>query len=59
MIILEGLNGERVFFFDLDVLITGNLDELFSYPKDDGFSSLMIGTQREIMWVKRPVTHLL
>ena len=34
---LGGLSGERVFFFDLDVLITGNLDELFSYPKDDGF----------------------
>lgn len=24
-------------FFDLDVVITGNLDELFLYPKDDGF----------------------
>ena len=34
---LGGLNGERVFFFDLDVLITNNLDELFSYPEDDKF----------------------
>lgn len=34
---LPGLSGKRVFFFDLDVLITGNLDELFTYPKDDKF----------------------
>ena len=34
---LAGLTGERVFFFDLDVLIMGNLDDLFSYPKDDKF----------------------
>lgn len=34
---LGGLNGQRVFFFDLDVVVTGNLDELFTYPKDDGF----------------------
>jgi hypothetical protein len=34
---LGGLKGERVFFFDLDVLITGNLDELFSYPQDEDF----------------------
>jgi hypothetical protein len=34
---LGGLNGQRVFFFDLDVLITGDLDELFCYPKDDLF----------------------
>ncbi len=34
---LAGFNGKRVFFFDLDVLITGNLDELFTYPEDDNF----------------------
>ena len=34
---LGNLRGDRVFFFDLDVLITDNLDELFSYPKDDNF----------------------
>lgn len=34
---LGGLNGQRVFFFDLDVVITGNLDELFRYPEGDGF----------------------
>ena len=34
---LAGLTGKRVFFFDLDVLITGNLDELFTYPEDDKF----------------------
>jgi hypothetical protein len=34
---LAGLTGERVFFFDLDVLITGNLDELFTYPDGDKF----------------------
>jgi hypothetical protein len=34
---LAGLSGKRVFFFDLDVLITGNLDALFSYPKNDQF----------------------
>jgi hypothetical protein len=33
---LGGLKGQRVFFFDLDVVITGNLDELFQYPKGDG-----------------------
>lgn len=33
---LADLNGQRVFFFDLDVLITGSLDELFTYPQDDG-----------------------
>jgi hypothetical protein len=32
---LADLNGERVFFFDLDITITGNLDELFNYPKDE------------------------
>jgi hypothetical protein len=34
---LGGLNGQRVFFFDLDVLIMDNLDELFTYPEDDKF----------------------
>lgn len=34
---LGGLTGERVFFFDLDVVIINNLDDLFTYPKDDGF----------------------
>lgn len=34
---LGGLNGQRVFFFDLDSLIVGNLDELFEYPNDEGF----------------------
>ena len=34
---LGGLSGERVFFFDLDVLITGNLDDFFDYPDGDNF----------------------
>lgn len=34
---LGGLKGERVFFFDLDVVIISNLDELFDYPADDQF----------------------
>lgn len=34
---LGGLRGERVFFFDLDVLITNSLDEMFSYPNGDEF----------------------
>ena len=34
---LAGLTGERIFVFDLDVLITGNLDELFAYPQGDTF----------------------
>ena len=34
---LGGLNGQRVFFFDLDVLIMDNLDDLFSYPEGDQF----------------------
>ena len=34
---LGGLNGQRVFSFDLDVLIMSNLDDLFKYPKDDNF----------------------
>ena len=34
---LGGLAGQRVFFFDLDSLIVGNLDELFIYPQGDRF----------------------
>lgn len=34
---LGGLTGQRVFFFDLDVLITNNLDDLFAYPQDNEF----------------------
>ncbi|MGM0518980.1 MAG: hypothetical protein ACQERD_04995 [Campylobacterota bacterium] len=34
---LGGLNGERVFFFDLDVVIISNLDEFFEFPKNDEF----------------------
>ena len=34
---LAGLTGQRVFFFDLDVLITESLDDLFAYPKDNKF----------------------
>ena len=34
---LGDLNGQRVFFFDLDVLIVSNLDELYQYPKSDKF----------------------
>lgn len=34
---LGGLTGERVFFFDLDVLIMDNLDDLFRYPEGDKF----------------------
>ncbi len=34
---LGGLAGQRVFYFDLDIVMVGNLDELFSYPKDDKF----------------------
>ena len=33
---LAGLRGQRVFFFDLDSLIVGNLDEFFAYPEGDG-----------------------
>lgn len=33
---LAGLHGQRVFFFDLDSLIVGNLDELFDYPQGNG-----------------------
>jgi len=34
---LGGLENQRVFFFDLDVVIISNLDEFFEYPKDDKF----------------------
>lgn len=34
---LGGLTGQRVFFFDLDVLIMDNLDDLFTYPQGDKF----------------------
>jgi hypothetical protein len=34
---LGGLAGERVFFFDLDSLIVGNLDEFFAYPQAERF----------------------
>ena len=34
---LGGLTGQRVFFFDLDVLIMDNLDDLFTYPEGDKF----------------------
>jgi len=34
---LTGLAGKRIFILDLDVLIIGNLDELFAYPKGDQF----------------------
>ena len=31
------MDGQRVFYFDLDVLVVNALDDLFSYPKDDDF----------------------
>lgn len=34
---LGDLNGQRVFFFDLDSVIVGNLDEFFTYPKGNDF----------------------
>ena len=34
---LGGLKGQRVFFFDLDVVIVSNLDELFNYPRNRDF----------------------
>ena len=34
---LGNLAGQRVFFFDIDSLIMGNLDELFDYPDGDKF----------------------
>ena len=46
---LGGLTGQRVFFFDLDVLIMDNLDDLFKYPKDDLFYIINDGIRRETM----------
>jgi hypothetical protein len=34
---IGGLAGERVLYFDLDVVITGSLDEMIDYPKGDDF----------------------
>lgn len=34
---LEGLKGERVFFFDYDTIILDNLDDVFNIPKGDEF----------------------
>ncbi|DAB34855.1 MAG TPA: hypothetical protein CFH82_03865 [Sulfurospirillum sp. UBA12182] len=34
---LGNLNGKRVFFFDLDMVIISNLDEFFSFPQNDKF----------------------
>lgn len=34
---LAGLKGQRVLFFDLDMVITGSLDEMIDYPKGDEF----------------------
>lgn len=34
---LGGLNGQRVFYFDLDIVVIDNVDDIFDYPKDDKF----------------------
>jgi hypothetical protein len=34
---LGDLNGERVFFFDLDMVMISNIDELFNYPEENKF----------------------
>jgi len=34
---LGGLRGERVLFFDLDVVIVANIDELLTFPQGDEF----------------------
>lgn len=34
---LGGLKGQRVLYFDLDVLIVDNIDSFFEYPEDDKF----------------------
>ena len=34
---LGNLHDQRVFFFDLDVIITGNLDDMFIYPEGNEF----------------------
>ena len=37
---LGGLKGQRAFFFDLDILIIDNIDELFTFPKGDKFYTI-------------------
>jgi hypothetical protein len=34
---LAGLTGQRIFVFDLDILVIDNLDDLFTYPEGDTF----------------------
>lgn len=34
---LGDLNGERVFFFDLDIVVISSIDDFFDYPKDNNF----------------------
>ncbi len=34
---LGGLTGQRVYFFDLDVVVCDCLDDVFSFPKEDEF----------------------
>lgn len=34
---LGNLEGQRVLFFDLDVVIVGSIDGFFEYPQDDKF----------------------
>ena len=34
---LGGLKGKRVLFLDIDMIITGSLDDLIDYPKGDDF----------------------
>lgn len=34
---LGGLQGQRVLFFDLDVVIVDNIDDLFNFPQGDDF----------------------
>ncbi len=34
---LGGLKGQRVLFFDLDVVVTGNIDCFFEFAQDDDF----------------------
>lgn len=34
---LGGLKGQRVLFFDLDIVIIDNIDDFFKYPEDDKF----------------------
>jgi hypothetical protein len=44
---LAGLTGKRIFIFDLDVLIVGNLDELFTYPQGEQFYIIKDWKQRD------------